>query len=218
MIWRLIDTDLAPPYYVTAADEAILEAFRKNIIPPTIHFYRRKPAGVSVGRTKKIEKDVNIKKCGKYGVKVVRRKSGGGTIYTDEGFYCKNFIEGKGKEITNEFELYRITRCVGYYDCERLGNLRIACESREPVVKSGPFDLLHIQLRPNCSPAEVSIIKSSLKLLDLLEQFERNSTQLSQEMLRHTKEMNRLTKWILAFTAINALMIIIQIILILSRG
>jgi len=85
---------------------------------------------------------------------------------------AKNFIEGKGKEITNEFELYRITRCVGYYDCERLGNLRIACESREPVVKSGPFDLLHIQLRPNCSPAEVSIIKSSLKLLDLLEQFE----------------------------------------------
>jgi len=129
---------------------------------------------------------------------------------------AKKFIEGR--EVTGEFELYEITRCVGYYDCERLDNLRVACESREPVVKSGPFDLPHTQLRPNCSPAEVGMIKSSLKLLDLFEQFERSSTQLSQEMLDHTKEMNRLTKWILAFTIVNAFMIIIQIILILNQG
>ena len=109
MIWRLIDTDLAHPYYVTAADEAILEAFRKNIIPPTIHFYRRKPAGVSVGRTKKIEKDVNIKKCEKYGVKVVRRKSGGGTIYTDEGCLIYSITFSPGLETYDPLKIFQKT-------------------------------------------------------------------------------------------------------------
>ncbi|MCD6109115.1 MAG: lipoate--protein ligase family protein [Thermoplasmata archaeon] len=109
MIWRLIDTDLAHPYYVTAADEAILEAFRKNIIPPTIHFYRRKPAGVSVGRTKKIEGDVNIKKCEKYGVKVVRRKSGGGTIYTDEGCLIYSITFSPGLETYDPLKIFQKT-------------------------------------------------------------------------------------------------------------
>ena len=82
--WRLIDTDLAHPYYVTAADDAISRAISEGKVPDTLHFYRRHPPGVSVGRMQSV-KDIDLEECRKRGIVIVRRRSGGGTIYTDEG-------------------------------------------------------------------------------------------------------------------------------------
>ncbi len=84
-VWRLIDTDAADPYFVTAADEVLAHSRGADECPDTLHFYRRRPPGVSVGYFKKIEEDVDLEMCKELGVKVVRRTSGGGTIYTDEG-------------------------------------------------------------------------------------------------------------------------------------
>jgi len=41
MGWRLIDTDVANPYFVTAADEVIYKARKEKRIKNTLHFYRR---------------------------------------------------------------------------------------------------------------------------------------------------------------------------------
>ena len=84
MGWRLIDTDIANPYYVTAADEAISQARKENKAPNTLHFYRRNPATISVGRSRKIHDDINLDQCIKNNVNIVRRTSGGGTIFTDK--------------------------------------------------------------------------------------------------------------------------------------
>jgi len=84
MGWRLIDTDIADPYYVTAADEAISSARKENKIQDTLHFYRRDPSSVSVGRSRKIHEDVDVEECTKNNVKIVRRTTGGGTIFTDK--------------------------------------------------------------------------------------------------------------------------------------
>ncbi|UCD14028.1 MAG: lipoate--protein ligase family protein [Thermoplasmatales archaeon] len=84
MGWRLIDTDIADPYYVTAADDAISQARKEKRIQNTLHFYRRSPAAVSVGRSRKIHNDINLEECLKNNVKIVRRTTGGGSIYTDE--------------------------------------------------------------------------------------------------------------------------------------
>jgi lipoate-protein ligase A len=84
MGWRLIDTDIADPYYVTAADEAISTARKENKIQDTLHFYRRDPSAVSVGRSRKIHEDVYVKECTINNVKIVRRTTGGGTIFTDK--------------------------------------------------------------------------------------------------------------------------------------
>jgi len=84
MGWRLIDTDNTDPYYVTAADEVISIARKEKKVGNTIHFYRRKPAAVSVGRSRKIHDDVNVDECIKNNVKIVRRTTGGGTIFTDK--------------------------------------------------------------------------------------------------------------------------------------
>ena len=84
MGWRFIDTDNTNPYYVTAVDEAISLARKAKKVSNTLHIYRRKPAAVSVGRSKKIQDDINVDECLKNNVKIVRRTTGGGTIFTDK--------------------------------------------------------------------------------------------------------------------------------------
>jgi lipoate-protein ligase A len=66
-----------------AIDEAILKAKIENLVPNTIKFYRWKPSAVSIGKFQSIEKEVHLDNCRKHGVDVVRRITGGGTVYHD---------------------------------------------------------------------------------------------------------------------------------------
>ncbi len=66
-----------------ALDEAILRARVAGSVPDTLRFYRWKPSAVSIGRFQKLENEVNLENCKKLGVEVVRRISGGGTVYHD---------------------------------------------------------------------------------------------------------------------------------------
>lgn len=95
MGWRHINTDLADPYYVTAADEAITILRQKNHVPNTIHFYRRNQPTISVGRSRKIHEDIHLQNCQKYNVTIIRRTTGGGTIYTDPGCLIYSLIFNK---------------------------------------------------------------------------------------------------------------------------
>lgn len=85
MGWRIIDSDIADPYFVTAADDAIAQARKEGKISNTLHFYRRNPAAISVGRSRKLKEDVNETACQRHNVKIIRRTTGGGSIFTDEG-------------------------------------------------------------------------------------------------------------------------------------
>lgn len=85
MFWRLIDTDLASPTYTTACDEAIVRAREKNLVPNTLHFYRRDRPTISLGYFESVEDSVNMDVVKERGVQIVRRMSGGSAIYTDPG-------------------------------------------------------------------------------------------------------------------------------------
>jgi lipoate-protein ligase A len=95
MGWRLINTDLADPYYVTAADEAITIHREKNQVPNTLHFYRRNQPTISLGRSRKIQNDVNTDYCTNHNITLLRRTTGGGTIYTDPGCLIYSLIFNK---------------------------------------------------------------------------------------------------------------------------
>jgi lipoate-protein ligase A len=105
--WRLIDTDIGHPYYVTAAEEAICTARSKDLVPDTIHFYRREPPGVSVGYFKKVEEDVNVEACQINGVVIVRRLTGGGTIFTDKNQLIYSIITKRplGVRVEDTFKI-----------------------------------------------------------------------------------------------------------------
>ncbi len=82
--WRLLDSDLVDGPTSAALDEAILEARAADLVPNTLHFYRRKPPAVSIGYFQLVNEVVDMEFCREHGIDIVRRISGGGAIYTDE--------------------------------------------------------------------------------------------------------------------------------------
>jgi lipoate-protein ligase A len=80
-VWRLLKAETYSAFMNMAIDEAVLKARIRNLVPNTLRLYRWKPSAVSIGRFQNIEKEVQLDNCGKHGVDVVRRISGGGAVY-----------------------------------------------------------------------------------------------------------------------------------------
>jgi lipoate-protein ligase A len=81
----LVDSGLVSPAVSAALDEAILEAHIAGKTPNTLHFYRRDRPTISLGYFQKVAESVDIAECGRRNVALVRRKSGGSSIFTDPG-------------------------------------------------------------------------------------------------------------------------------------
>lgn len=81
--WRLLKLETHNAFINMAIDEAILKAKIENFVPNTIRFYQWKPSAVSIGKFQSIEKEVHLDNCRKHDVDVVRRITGGGTVYHD---------------------------------------------------------------------------------------------------------------------------------------
>lgn len=75
-------------------DEAILEAHSDGSVPGTLHFYVRSSPTVSVGYFQKVGKSLDLDACRRLGVAVVRRGSGGSSIYTDRGQLIYSIVSG----------------------------------------------------------------------------------------------------------------------------
>ncbi len=83
--WRLVDSGIVSPAISGALDEAILEAHSRGLVPNTLHFYIRASPTVSVGHFQKVNETLDLNECRDRGVSVIRRRSGGSSIYTDSG-------------------------------------------------------------------------------------------------------------------------------------
>lgn len=81
--WRLLKLETSNACRNMAIDESILIARTKGLVPDTLRFYRWSPSAVSVGMNQDLEKEVQLANCKKHGVDVVRRITGGGTVYHD---------------------------------------------------------------------------------------------------------------------------------------
>jgi lipoate-protein ligase A len=81
--WRLLKLEISNGYKNMAIDESILIARTKGLIPNTLRLYRWRPSAVSIGRFQDLEKEVQLDNCRKKGVTLVRRITGGGTVYHD---------------------------------------------------------------------------------------------------------------------------------------
>lgn len=81
--WRILSMETHNAAMNMAIDEAILQARIADKVPNTLRFYRWKPSAVSIGRFQEIVKEVDVENCQKRGIDVIRRISGGGTVYHD---------------------------------------------------------------------------------------------------------------------------------------
>lgn len=70
------------PYYNLAIEEAVARAVGEGIAPTTLRFWRNDNA-IVIGAFQCVSLEVRLEECVKYGVKVVRRFTGGGAVYHD---------------------------------------------------------------------------------------------------------------------------------------
>jgi len=81
--WRLIQLETYDAFMNMAIDEAILTFRIKDEVPNTIRFFRWKPSAVSIGKFQTLQQEVQIENCQKMNVDIVRRITGGGTVFHD---------------------------------------------------------------------------------------------------------------------------------------
>jgi lipoate-protein ligase A len=82
--WRLLKLETHSAFMNMAVDEAVLTARTIDRVPNTLRLYRWKPSAVSIGKNQNPENEVQLDNCRRLGVDVVRRMSGGGTVYHDD--------------------------------------------------------------------------------------------------------------------------------------
>ncbi|MCW3982556.1 MAG: lipoate--protein ligase family protein [Candidatus Bathyarchaeota archaeon] len=81
--WRYLPLSTGNAALNMAVDEAILNARIANQVPNTLRLYRWQPSAVSIGRNQNPDAEVYLETAQQLGVDVVRRISGGGTVYHD---------------------------------------------------------------------------------------------------------------------------------------
>lgn len=82
--FRVIDTGLREGRRQIAFDQALIEARKADAIPDTIRFLRFPPTAL-IGRHQALSREVRVDYCREHGIALVRRITGGGAIYFDEG-------------------------------------------------------------------------------------------------------------------------------------
>jgi len=88
--WRLLPLETHNAFINMAIDEAILTARETNRVPNTLRLYRWHPSAVSIGKNQNPQNELYVDNCRKMGIDIVRRISGGGTVFhsaTDEVTY-----------------------------------------------------------------------------------------------------------------------------------
>lgn len=112
---------------------AMEEFVARHIEGEAVIVWRVAPT-VIIGRNQDLEAEVNMDYCRSHGVRVVRRKSGGGCVYSDKGNIMVSVISARG-EVAAVFERYLDTftaclRSLGF-DAEKSGRNDILVEGRK---------------------------------------------------------------------------------------
>lgn len=63
-----------------AIDEAIFRENQRTESPPTLRFYRWFPPAISMGYFQEVWKEVDVEACGRHGIDIVRRPTGGKAV------------------------------------------------------------------------------------------------------------------------------------------
>lgn len=83
-MFRLIDSGVRDGRLQIAYDAALTDLHAAGDVPDTVRFMRFPPT-VLIGRHQVLAQEVHLDRCAAEGVELVRRVTGGGAIYLDEG-------------------------------------------------------------------------------------------------------------------------------------
>lgn len=125
----LPDTTERPLAFWLAMEEFVARSLEEEAI-----FVWRVSPTVIIGRNQVLEAEVNLDYCRRHGVKVVRRKSGGGCVYADKDNIMISYISRRG-EVAEVFDRYlnSLTACLRSLglNAEKSGRNDILVEGRK---------------------------------------------------------------------------------------
>ena len=102
---KFIDSKILSIEENIALDKKLLEQVGKGEIPPLFRFYNCSDEGVVVGVAQKTEDYVNIEQCEKDGIPVLKRFSGGGTVFISKGCLVYSVIDKLGGNGLKRFDV-----------------------------------------------------------------------------------------------------------------
>ena len=82
--FRAIDTGVRDGCHQIAFDQALVELRKNGAVPDTVRFLRFPPTAL-IGRHQDLSRELKLDYCRATGIGIVRRITGGGAIYLDEG-------------------------------------------------------------------------------------------------------------------------------------
>jgi len=118
--WRLLKLGVNDAFTNMAIDEAVATARIDDAVPNTLRFYGWNPSAVSVGRFQDVLDVVQVENCRRHGIDIVRRISGGGTVYHDSQGEITYSIAVKEKDFGTTDVVYAYNRiCNGLIEAAR---------------------------------------------------------------------------------------------------
>ncbi|MCL1970673.1 MAG: lipoate--protein ligase family protein [Candidatus Bathyarchaeota archaeon] len=100
--WRLLPFGVYSAAWNMAVDEAVLQTCIAEKAPNTLRLYRWSPSAVSIGRNEKLDDRVYLQRVRQLEVDIVRRCSGGGTVYHDYEGEITYSIAAKASDLGRE--------------------------------------------------------------------------------------------------------------------
>lgn len=101
--FRLLLTDHSSGAMNMAIDEAVLTHISEGKSPPTIRFYGWTPPSVTIGYFQSMKEEIEVEKCKKEKIDLIRRVTGGGAVFHDnevtysiitpENLFSKDILE-----------------------------------------------------------------------------------------------------------------------------
>jgi lipoate-protein ligase A len=82
--FRVVDTGVREGRFNIAVDQAMIELHQSERIPDTFRFIRFPPTAL-IGRHQALSQEIDVPYCKAQGIGIVRRITGGGAIYLDQG-------------------------------------------------------------------------------------------------------------------------------------
>jgi len=117
--------------------------------------------------------------------------------------------------IDKDYKWLKISRCSNYENCKKINNIRNMCEREENFIKArNPMGInIGAITRVNwCDLANAGIISANVKLYELFDNYDKNSTKLNNLMLEYTKKLHNLTWLLIGLAILTAILTCVSII------
>ncbi|HLA38829.1 MAG TPA: lipoate--protein ligase family protein, partial [Candidatus Glassbacteria bacterium] len=124
--WRFIESPPGEAAFNMALDEALLRSVAERDSPPVLRVYSWSGPSVSLGYNQEIGREIDLERCRHLGVAVVRRPTGGRSVYHDRELTYS--LCGPGASARLGRSLEETTRMVAEALCAALDRLGISAD------------------------------------------------------------------------------------------